>query len=125
MAFSALFSSCATILDGSKTRIKVYGFPTDAKIFYNGAYQGIGSQTIGVQKSAVKKGTAKIEVRKEGFETATITLNKKTRVGFIVLDVVFGTPLLFIPLIIDVVTGNLTAVRPGIIEYNLEKKVFL
>lgn len=118
MAFSTLFTSCATILDGSRTRIKVHGFPNDAKIFYNGAYQGSGSQTIAVQKSAVKNGTAKIEVKKEGYEPTTMTLNKKTRVGFIVLDLMFGG----IPLIFDVITGNLTAVRPGVVEYNLEKK---
>lgn len=120
LSFTALLSSCATILDGSKTRVKVYGSPTDAKVYYNGAYQGEGTQTIGVQKSAVKNGTAKIEVKREGFESAIITLNKKTRVGFIVLDVIFGV----FPLVIDIATGNLTAVRPGEVEYKLEKKAF-
>ena len=120
LSFSLLVSSCATILDGSKTLVKVYGSPNDAKIFYNGAYQGTGSETIAVQKSAVNNGTAKIEVKKDGYETATITLNKKTRVGFIILDVAFG----IVPLLIDIVTGNLTAVRPGVVEYNLQKKDF-
>lgn len=120
LSFTVLLSSCATILDGSKTRVKVYGSPTDAKIYYNGAFQGEGSQTIGVQKSAVNNGTAKIEVKREGFESAIITLNKKTRVGFVLLDVIFGV----FPLVIDIATGNLTAVRPGKVEYNLQKKTF-
>ncbi|MBC7409971.1 MAG: hypothetical protein H7339_16415 [Arcicella sp.] len=120
LSLTILVSSCATILDGSKTRVKVDGLPNDAQIFYNGAYQGKGSQTIAIQKSAVKNGNAKIEVKKEGYEPITILLNKKTRVGFIVLDVVFG----FVPLLIDVVTGNLIAVRPGKVEYKLQKKDF-
>lgn len=113
-------SSCATILDGSRTRVKVYGSPTDAEVYYNGAFQGKGKQTLAVQKSAVKNGTAKIEVKRDGYEPATMTLNKKTQAGYIVLDILFG----IVPLFFDAATGNLTAVRPGEVEYKLQKKAF-
>lgn len=118
MAVFSLLSSCATILDGSRTRIRVHGTPNDAKIYYNGIYKGYGPQKFGVQKSAVRNGNAKIEVRKEGFETETMVLSKKTRVGFIFMDLVLGV----FPLFIDIATGNLTAVRPANVEYNLTKK---
>lgn len=115
-----LFSNCATILDGSRTRVRVYGSPNDAEVYYNGAFQGKGKQTIAVQKSAVKNGTAKIEVKREGYEPTTMTLNKKTQSGYIVLDILFGV----VPLFFDIATGNLTAVRPGEVEYKLQKKAF-
>ncbi len=113
-------SSCATILDGSRTRVRVInGSPANARVYLNGNYCGEAPATLRVQKKSLKQeGGSKIEIKAEGYETQTVVLTKKTKAGFIVLDLLFG----FWPLVIDASTGNFAGVKPKRVRYYLTKE---
>jgi len=113
-----LLNSCATILDGNKTRIRVHqGVPAKAQVYSNGAFVGNAPATVKVKKQSLKHG-ATLEIKAEGYESQTIKLYRKPRWGFVALSFVSGG----IPLIVDILNGNITGVRPKKVDYHLQKK---
>lgn len=117
IALLFLFESCATILGGSRDVSRVnQGTPKNARVYLNGEYIGEAPQKVKVQKNA-KQGNSYIEIKADGYETARINLTRKMSVGYFLLDLP-----LFVPLCIDLLTGNIYKPRPNRIDYYLEKK---
>lgn len=115
IASSILLSSCASILGGSRDVSRVHnGTPANAKVYYNGNYVGNAPLNVKVPKNA-RQGNSKIEIRADGYETATINLTRKVSVGFTILDICTGG----IWLAIDFATGNIYKPRPNKIIYDL------
>ncbi len=113
--FLLSFSSCATILGGSKKGVRVTGNPPNAKVYYNGDYIGEAPVTVKVPKSA-KQGNSKVTVKANNYKSQDITLIRKWSIGYTVLDILTG----LVPLVIDAATGNIYQPKPGHITYNLE-----
>lgn len=112
---SILFSSCATILSGGKTKIRVYdGMPPNAHVYVDGNYVGTAPCKFKVHKT-MKNAQHKIDIKATGYETQTVTTNRKFSAGFFVLDIFTGV----IWTVIDFATGNLYKQRPKKIHYNL------
>lgn len=112
---SILFSSCATILSGGKTKIRVYdGTPANANVYVDGNYVGTAPCKFKVHKT-MKNAQHKIDIKATGYETQTVTTNRKFSAGFFILDIFTGV----IWTVIDFVTGNLYKQRPKKIHYNL------
>ncbi len=119
LAISLQSMSCATIIAGTGSRVHVKGEQPDAKVFYNGSYQGTAPCTVRVPKKDLKR-EAVIEVRKEGYEPQQVKLGKKVMVGWVLWEVV--TVLSIIPPIVDLATGSISKATPEHVKYNLEPK---
>lgn len=112
---SILFSSCATILSGGKTKIRVYdGMPPNAQVYVDGNYVGTAPCKFKVHKT-MKNAQHKIDIKATGYETQTVTTNRKFSAGFFVLDIFTGV----LWLVVDFATGNLYKQKPKKIHYNL------
>ena len=112
---SILFSSCATILSGGKTKIRVYdGMPPNAQVYVDGNYVGTAPCKFKIHKT-MKNAQHKIDIKATGYETQTVTTNRKFSAGFFILDIFTGV----IWTVIDFATGNLYKQRPKKIHYNL------
>jgi len=112
------FSSCATIFNGSKTKIHVEnGTPPNAKVYVDGNYVGTAPCKTKIPKT-IKDAQHVIDIKADGYETATVTTNRKLSVGYLVLDIFTG----IIWTAVDFATGNIYLQKPKKIEYNLEKK---
>ena len=86
---SILFSSCATILSGGKTKIRVYdGMPPNAQVYVDGNYVGTAPCKFKVHKT-MKNAQHKIDIKATGYETQTVTTNRKFSAGFFILDIFF------------------------------------
>ena len=112
---SILFSSCATILSGGKTKIRVYdGTPANANVYVDGNYVGTAPCNFKIHKT-MKNAQHTIDIKAQGYETQTVTTNRKFSAGFFVLDIFTGV----IWTVIDFATGNLYKQKPRKIHYNL------
>ena len=112
------FSSCATIFNGSKTKIHVKdGIPSNANVYVDGNYIGTAPCKAKIPKT-IKNAQHTIEIKAEGYETQTITTNRKLSVGYLVLDICTG----IVWTAIDFATGNIYLQKPKKIKYNLMKK---
>ena len=112
---SVLFSSCATILGGGKTKIRVYdGTPPNANVYVDGNYVGTAPCKFKIHKT-MKNAQHHIDIKAQGYETQTVTTNRKFSAGFFILDICTGV----IWTVIDFATGNLYKQKPRKIHYNL------
>ncbi|MBQ1719687.1 MAG: PEGA domain-containing protein [Bacteroidales bacterium] len=112
---SILFSSCATILSGGKTKIRVYdGTPANANVYVDGNYVGTAPCKFKIHKT-MKNAQHTIDIKAQGYETQTVTTNRKFSAGFFVLDIFTGV----LWLVVDFATGNLYKQNPKKIHYNL------
>lgn len=112
---SVLFTSCATILSGGKTKIRVYdGTPPNANVYVDGNYVGTAPCKFKIHKT-MKNAQHHIDIKATGYETQTVTTNRKFSAGFFILDICTGV----IWTVIDFATGNLYKQKPRKIHYNL------
>ena len=112
---SVLFTSCATILSGGKTRIRVNeGTPPNAHVYLDGNYMGTAPCSFKIHKT-MKNAQHRIDIKAQGYETQTVTTNRKFSAGFFILDICTGV----IWTVIDLATGNLYKQKPKKIHYNL------
>ena len=115
---SILFSSCATILSGGKTKIRVRnGTPPNAHVYVDGNYVGTAPCKFKVHKT-MKNAQHHIDIKAQGYETQTVTTNRKFSAGFFLLDICTGV----LWLVVDFATGNLYKQKPKKIHYNLMPK---
>jgi hypothetical protein len=115
---SILFSGCATILGGAKTKIRVKeGFPPNADVYLDGNYMGTAPCKLKVHKT-MKNAQHHIDIKAQGYETQTVTTNRKFSAGFFLLDICTGV----VWTIFDFATGNIYRQTPRKIHYKLVPK---
>ena len=122
--FSVLISSCATIIGGSKyyAHVKVSDHP-NAKISYNGVYQGAGQATILVKRNDADN--LSLVVKEEGLDEQTFNYTQNSFRGWAFVGTVLGWTGLYngIPLpwgiVVDFATGSL--VKPNTNEKGITK----
>ena len=115
---ACVFSSCATIFNGAKTKIHIKdGTPPNANVYVDGNYKGTAPCKVKISKT-IANAQHTIDIKADGYETQTITTNRKLSAGYLVLDIITGV----VWTAIDFATGNIYLQKPNKIEYNLEKK---
>jgi len=129
VAFTGLFSSCATIIGGSKyyAKVQVTDHP-NAKIKYEGGYQGTGEATFKAKRKNVNNFTVTIE--EEGCETQTKNFTQRKFRGWAFVGTVVGwtgvisTAPYILPwgVATDLATGSLW--KPDINENGVTKQDF-
>lgn len=110
---SQLLTSCATILSGKFDTVKVKaGKPVHAKVYLNGNY--VGEAPIKVRLAKDENNI--IEIRADGYEPMAVQMRRRFAWGFAVADVCFGV----VPLVVDLLTGDIYKLKPNKIRYDLK-----
>lgn len=95
--FSFLLSSCATVFQGSRKDVSIRSMTQGAKIYVDGELKGEDAITL----KLARKTNHSVAVKKDGFETKTVDINKHTQAGWIVWGILFNLP----EMIVDAITG--------------------
>jgi len=112
-----IFSSCATVFGGKKNRLVVEdGAPLGAVVYLDGQKVGLTPIDKKIDKHLLQDGS-KIEIRKEGFQTETIIIERQVHPWYALADIVSGG----IWFGIDLGTGNLYRPVNNKITYELKK----
>jgi transcription antitermination factor NusG len=114
LSLSLIFQSCATILSGTKSPVKVKGTPAAAKVYMNGVY--VGQAPVRIKVPRKKHPNVKIEVKAENYKPVELSLESRLSIGYLGLDILTG----LFPLIVDFATGSIYAPYPKVLTYNLE-----
>lgn len=108
---------CATIF-GSKSYLEVVeGTPPKAEIYMNGIYLGQTPLNFEIPDKAFGQ-DSKIEIKAKGYKPLSVTIEKKAKVKFVILDILSAAT----GLIVDCATGALYEPSNKIINYVLEKE---
>lgn len=117
-AILILLSSCATVFGGRKNKFLVKdGTPPAAEVFLDG--QKIGTTPVDkkISKFLLQEGSV-VEIKKDGYKTDSIMIERRVHVGYMMLDVVST---LGVSLLVDFATGNIYRPKNSKIVYKLEE----
>lgn len=117
LAVTVLFSSCATILTGTRAKVRVSQGNTPAQVFLNGNYIATTPCKVRIPKNLLRNGKAVLTIKAEGYKEQTITVDGRVRVGWVIFDVLTGV----VGLAVDFGTGAIYKPNTKMIQYNLEK----
>jgi len=106
-----LFTSCATIIHGSKQSINISSTPAMANIWIDGMQYG---QTPAVVKLA-RQDTHIVQIELEGYHTYQMHLTKEVS-GWVFGNIAFGG---IFGLAIDAITGSIYRLTPEQIHANM------
>lgn len=112
IAACLFLSGCATIITGSKQKVLVTSEPPGAAIVVDGKDAGVTPAVIRLKRVADHK----VEISKEGYRTATVTLSH-TISGATCGNVLLGG---IIGMALDGLTGSIYKLVPGKVDVRLE-----
>ena len=112
----ALALGCATIIHGTRQKIKISSVPEGATVYLDGVQQGKTPLTARVKRKDKKH---KIRIEMAGYEPFTATLERKFS-GWYIGNLAFGG---IIGFIVDPVNGAMYKMVPKQIEAQLHKRV--
>lgn len=90
-------SSCAVMFQGSKKEVSIKSMTPDASIYVDGDLKG----TDAVSLKLARKNNHTVMVKKAGFDTQTVQIEKHTQAGWVIFDIFVN--LLALP--VDAITG--------------------
>lgn len=118
LASVMLFSSCSTIIQGSRQQIQIQSLTKDAKIYVDGEDKGKDNAQVRLKRNR----NHAIAIKKDGYETKIINLEKRTQAGYIVADAVLGlTGFGLAWIIVDAATGSWSKFDQDAVVVELEK----
>jgi len=108
-----VFTSCCSIIHGTKQEIGVNSNPSGAKVFVNGASMGTTPATLNLDRS----GSHKIRIELDGYQPYEMTLTKSVS-GWVWGNILFGG---LIGLAVDAIDGALYDLNPEQVSGQLMK----
>lgn len=118
LASLMLFSSCSTIIQGSRQQVTIQSLTKDSKIYVDGEEKGKDNAMIRLKRNR----NHAIAIKKDGYETKIINLEKQTQAGYIVADALLGlTGFGLAWIIVDAATGSWFKFDQDAISVELEK----
>jgi hypothetical protein len=112
-------SSCSTIMQGSRQSVTIQSLTPDARILVNGDDMGRDIVTTKLKRNT----NHTIMIKKDGFDTKTVSLGKNVQAGYVVADVVIAlTGLGLIWIIVDAATGSWHKFDKDKVVVELEEK---
>ena len=106
---SMLFSSCATLLSGTKDRVVINSTPPSADVYIDGVSMGKSGQDIILKRKYVN--SRAVNLRKDGYEELNFTIDQKITPAYWLN--IFN---LFVLALVDIGTG--AALMPKQLEFN-------
>ncbi|WP_121666163.1 PEGA domain-containing protein [Mesonia aquimarina] len=107
-----LFSSCATIISGSRQEVKITSEPSEAKVYINEIEVG----NTPVEKNLKRNQEYSLILKLDGYETYTTKLERKFNAWYIG-NIAFGG---LIGILIDPITGAIHKLKPEKVNGNLK-----
>ena len=118
LASVMLFSSCSTIIQGSRQQITIQSLTKDSKIYVDGEDKGKDNVSVRLKRNR----NHAIAIKKDGYETKIINLEKQTQAGYIVADALLGlTGFGLAWIIVDAATGSWSKFDQDAVVVELEK----
>ena len=112
-------TGCATVFGGAKNKLVVKeGTPPSADVFLDGQKLGTAPIDEKLSKYLLQEGSI-VEIRKEGYKTDTVVIERKVHPWYSLADIVTGVGIGFA---VDVATGNIYRPVNNKITYQLEEK---
>jgi len=102
LVIGSLASGCATLANTDQ-QVSVYTIPDGADVVV-GDNTGVSPMSVTVPGGYSIPHS--IQVSKEGYQSQTVTIQRGVRTSSLVTDIVPGILLAFIPLIVDLATGD-------------------
>lgn len=117
------FSSCATVLRGkdgnpSKRVVDITGSPEEASVYLNGNL--IGETPLHYKFDKLKEGN-EISIKKEGYETAYVQIERKANPIWVPVSIIGNIPLFILPALIDFSNGSVYDIKEQDIKFNLKQ----
>lgn len=107
-----MMTSCATIFNGEKQFMSVKSMTPGSKIYIDGNLVGEDA----VSKKLKRNTNHSVIVKKEGYKTQLVDIDKHMQVGWAILDILTAWP----SLIVDAVTGSWNALDETNVVVELE-----
>lgn len=118
LASVMVFSSCSTIIQGSRQQITIQSLTKDSKIYVDGEDKGKDNAQVRLKRNR----NHAIAIKKEGYETKIVNLEKRTQAGYIVADALLGlTGFGLAWIIVDAATGSWSKFDQDAVVVELEK----
>ena len=108
-----MMSSCATIFNGERQFMSVKSLTPGSKIYIDGNLEGEDA----VSKKLKRDTNHSVIIKKEGYKTQSVNIDKHIQVGWVILDIFTLT---WPSLIIDAITGSWNALDRNNIVLELE-----
>ena len=113
MVSALSISSCASIFQGSKKDVTIRSMTQGAKIYIDGELKGEDALTL----KLIRKTNHTVVVKKDGYETKNVDINKHVQAGWLVWGIVFNIP----GLVVDAITGAWNGFDKDNITVSLDK----
>lgn len=118
VVFVVLNSSCATIFGGKNNILIVeQGVPANVDVYLDNQKIGTAPFKLKINKYMVQHGS-KLEFRKEGYQTDTVTILRKVHPWYAIADLLTAG----VGFAVDAANGAIFRPRPNKFEYSLKKQ---
>jgi len=107
---------CATVFKGSKSGVNFNSEPPGAEVMIGGMSKGITPLFIQLPSNRDQM----VELKKAGYRPETVYLKRETITGYVILDIVPGFLLAWIPIVVDAASGNWYSLQPEEVAVKLE-----
>ncbi|MDP8214783.1 MAG: PEGA domain-containing protein [Candidatus Euphemobacter frigidus] len=116
LIFAVFCQGCATVFKGSKSSVNFNSEPEGAKVMIGGMNRGTTPLVLELPSGKNQL----VEFQKIGYLPQQIFLKGETMTGYVILDIVPGFLLLWVPILVDAVTGNWNSLEPDNVLLTLE-----
>jgi hypothetical protein len=113
LSVATILSSCATLFQGSRKDVTIRSMTSGADIYVDGEKKSSDALTIKLKRNT----NHTIVVKKDGFDTKTVDINKHTQAGWLVWGILFNIP----GMIVDAITGAWNGFDKDNVTVDLEK----
>ena len=107
-------SSCALVFQGSRKSIPINSMTSGSQIYVNGELKGTDAINIKLRRDSDHT----IMIKKEGYKTQTVQIQKHTQAGWVVFDALFNWG----GFLTDPTTGAWNSLEPDHVTVELEKE---
>ena len=115
LIFGVLLQGCATVFKGSKSGVNFNSEPPGAEVMIGGMSKG--STPLFLQLPSNRD--QMVELKKAGYRPETVYLKRETITGYVILDIVPGFLLAWIPIVVDAASGNWYSLQPAEVAVQL------
>jgi uncharacterized protein YceK len=115
LSISVLLYGCATVFKGNKSEVGLTSAPEGAKIIVDGAERGITPATLSLDSGK----NYQIRFVKDGYQETAVYVQGSVEAVWVVLDIVPGILLGFIPVLVDAITGAWSDLEPAAVSVTL------
>ena len=116
LILSVLIQGCATVFKGSKSKVNFSTEPPGVEVMIGGMSKGVTPLFLELPSNKDHL----IQLKKAGYQPERIYLKRETITGYVILDIVPGFLLAWIPIVVDAASGNWYSLQPEEVSVTLK-----